>query len=91
MSFYSPGIYAFADVHNLPSLKQQAELYIEKNFLIVIQEEEFCQLGLDNLMSLLSSERLHIDGENQVCLEKKIIFQEYLLVPLKYVYILLRG
>ncbi|CAG5135227.1 unnamed protein product [Candidula unifasciata] len=60
------GIYVFADAHNLVSVKQQAELYLEKNFLQACKEEEFLQLDIDTLLPILASERLHIERESQV-------------------------
>ncbi|XP_005098953.1 actin-binding protein IPP [Aplysia californica] len=60
------GIFAFADAHNLISLKHQAELYLEKNFVQASQEDEFSHLELQSVLSILGSERLHIERESQV-------------------------
>ncbi|CAL1540852.1 unnamed protein product [Lymnaea stagnalis] len=60
------GIFAFADAHNLLSMKRQAELYLEKNFVQAAKGDEFTQLELPLVLGILGSERLHIETESQV-------------------------
>uniref|UniRef100_A0A2C9JVG8 BTB domain-containing protein n=1 Tax=Biomphalaria glabrata TaxID=6526 RepID=A0A2C9JVG8_BIOGL len=60
------GIYAFADAHNIKDLKHQSELFLEKNFVEATKGEEFTQLELSSVLTILGSERLHIESESQV-------------------------
>ncbi|KAK3773789.1 hypothetical protein RRG08_010998 [Elysia crispata] len=60
------GIYAFADAHNLVHLKHQARLFLEKNFVAAVEEDEFVYLEPKSLLSVLGSEKLHIENESQV-------------------------
>ena len=63
---FSTGIYAFAEARSLMHLKYKAELFLEKNFLQVCQEDEFRELELQGVTTILNSERLHIEHESQV-------------------------
>ncbi|XP_076341071.1 uncharacterized protein LOC143241731 [Tachypleus tridentatus] len=60
------GICQFAELHACTNLKLEAKRYIERNFIEVIQEDEFCELPKDALKSFLRSEGLNIDSEFQV-------------------------
>ncbi|GFN94185.1 actin-binding protein ipp [Plakobranchus ocellatus] len=60
------GIFAFADAHNLVHLKRQAQLFLEKNFVAAVAEDEFVHLEFKALLSILGSEKLHIENECQV-------------------------
>ncbi|RUS78504.1 hypothetical protein EGW08_013751 [Elysia chlorotica] len=60
------GIFAFADAHNLVHLKHQARLFLEKNFVAAVEEDEFVYIEPKSLLSVLGSEKLHIENESQV-------------------------
>ena len=60
------GIYRFADAVSCGCLKRDAEAFIHKHFLKVVQEEEFLSMPKDCLVHLLHSENLHVENEFQV-------------------------
>ncbi|CAJ0946515.1 unnamed protein product, partial [Mesorhabditis belari] len=60
------GIRAFADTHSCRELVRMADLYTQKNFQEVTASDEFLQLLLDQLLSLISSDELNVGSEEQV-------------------------
>ncbi|XP_017162526.1 kelch-like protein 3 [Poecilia reticulata] len=62
------GIRAFADLHTCTQLLSQAHAYAEQHFSEVVQSEEFLGLSLQQVSSLISSDRLTVSTEEKVCL-----------------------
>ncbi|XP_040975224.1 kelch-like protein 3 isoform X6 [Aquila chrysaetos chrysaetos] len=60
------GIRAFADVHACTELLQQANAYAEQHFPEVMLGEEFLSLSLDQVCSLISSDKLTVSSEEKV-------------------------
>uniref|UniRef100_A0A6I8NSS9 Kelch-like protein 3 n=1 Tax=Ornithorhynchus anatinus TaxID=9258 RepID=A0A6I8NSS9_ORNAN len=60
------GIRAFADVHTCTELLQQADAYAEQHFPEVMLGEEFLSLSLDQVCSLISSDKLTVSSEEKV-------------------------
>ena len=60
------GIYLFSDAISCSCLTRDAEAYINKNFLKVVQEEEFMDLPKEFLVHFLHSENLRVENEFQV-------------------------
>uniref|UniRef100_A0A7N4NWV9 Kelch-like protein 3 n=1 Tax=Sarcophilus harrisii TaxID=9305 RepID=A0A7N4NWV9_SARHA len=60
------GIRAFADVHTCTELLQQANTYAEQHFPEVMLGEEFLSLNLDQVCSLISSDKLTVSSEEKV-------------------------
>ncbi|XP_051650014.1 kelch-like protein 3 isoform X1 [Manacus candei] len=60
------GIRAFADVHACSELLQQANAYAEQHFPEVMLGEEFLSLSLDQVCSLISSDKLTVSSEEKV-------------------------
>ncbi|XP_073914960.1 kelch-like protein 3 isoform X3 [Castor canadensis] len=60
------GIRAFADVHTCTDLLQQANAYAEQHFPEVMLGEEFLSLTLDQVCSLISSDKLTVSSEEKV-------------------------
>ncbi|XP_072485938.1 kelch-like protein 3 isoform X4 [Notamacropus eugenii] len=60
------GIRAFADVHTCTELLQQANAYAEQHFPEVMLGEEFLSLSLDQVCSLISSDKLTVSSEEKV-------------------------
>ncbi|XP_045140970.1 kelch-like protein 3 [Echinops telfairi] len=60
------GIRAFADVHTCTDLLQQANAYAEQHFPEVMLGEEFLSLSLDQVCSLISSDKLTVSSEEKV-------------------------
>ncbi|ELU11985.1 hypothetical protein CAPTEDRAFT_144257 [Capitella teleta] len=60
------GISLYAEKHACDQLKSAAQHFIENNFSKVSQEEEFCSLSKDLLVSFLHSESLVVENEYQV-------------------------
>lgn len=61
------GIYRFSEGHHCTELKNAAVDFIQCNFPIICQEEEFFDLPMEQLVKFLSSEHLRVDSEFQVC------------------------
>ncbi|XP_064452003.1 kelch-like protein 3 isoform X3 [Mirounga angustirostris] len=59
------GIRAFADVHTCTDLLQQANAYAEQHFPEVMLGEEFLSLSLDQVCSLISSDKLTVSSEEK--------------------------
>lgn len=60
------GIRSFADAHSCTELLQVSEKYIHEHFMDVVKSEEFLLLPHEDLASLLSSEDLNVDFEEDV-------------------------
>ena len=65
-SFIFSGIYLFSDAISCHCLKRDAEAFIQKNFLKVVQEEEYYNMPKEHLVHLLHSENLRVENEFQV-------------------------
>ncbi|XP_021564166.1 kelch-like protein 3 [Carlito syrichta] len=59
------GIRAFADMHTCTDLLQQANAYAEQHFPEVMLGEEFLSLSLDQVCSLISSDKLTVSSEEK--------------------------
>lgn len=60
------GIRRFSENLNCISVVEEADKYIQKNFAIVAQTEEFHLLDFVDLESILERDNLHVDSEEQV-------------------------
>ncbi|XP_060810919.1 actin-binding protein IPP [Amyelois transitella] len=60
------GIFRFADAHNCTELAEEALAHAQANWNIVANGDELLELPLPQLITLLSSEQLKVDGEAQV-------------------------
>ncbi|KAG5285335.1 hypothetical protein AALO_G00002270 [Alosa alosa] len=60
------GIRAFADLHACADLLTQANTYAEQHFSEVVHCEEFLNLGMDQVCSLIASDKLTIPSEEKV-------------------------
>ncbi|KPJ15076.1 Actin-binding protein IPP [Papilio machaon] len=60
------GIYRFAESHNCMSLAEEALAHAQVHWNLVTKGEEFLELPLQQLVTLLSSEELKVDNEAQV-------------------------
>uniref|UniRef100_A0A3B3WH03 BTB domain-containing protein n=1 Tax=Poecilia mexicana TaxID=48701 RepID=A0A3B3WH03_9TELE len=60
------GIRAFADLHACSQLLSLANSYAEHNFTEVVGSEEFLNLGMEQVSSLIASDKLTIPSEEKV-------------------------
>ncbi|XP_046405767.1 ring canal kelch homolog [Ischnura elegans] len=60
------GIRAFADLHGCTELLQWAETYAEQHFMEVVECEEFLTLSSQQVLKLVSSDRLTVSSEEKV-------------------------
>uniref|UniRef100_A0A8C9RM30 Kelch like family member 2 n=1 Tax=Scleropages formosus TaxID=113540 RepID=A0A8C9RM30_SCLFO len=60
------GIRAFADMHACTELLNQANSFAEQHFSEVVQGEEFLNLGIEHVCSLIASDKLTIPSEEKV-------------------------
>ncbi|KAG8234268.1 hypothetical protein J437_LFUL006513, partial [Ladona fulva] len=60
------GIRAFAELHNCSSLLSRAEAYIEQHFMEVVKCEEFLSLSPQQVLKIVSSDRLTVSSEDKV-------------------------
>uniref|UniRef100_A0A8C2GMH4 Kelch-like family member 2 n=1 Tax=Cyprinus carpio TaxID=7962 RepID=A0A8C2GMH4_CYPCA len=60
------GICAFADLHACTELLSLANTYAEQHFSEVVQSEEFLNLGMEQVCSLIASDKLTIPSEEKV-------------------------
>uniref|UniRef100_A0A914CAG8 BTB domain-containing protein n=1 Tax=Acrobeloides nanus TaxID=290746 RepID=A0A914CAG8_9BILA len=60
------GIRALAATYNCQSIMKVADRFIQKHFLTVAQSEEFLNLDVDSVISILSKDELFVDNEEQV-------------------------
>lgn len=61
-----PGIHCLADMYMCGELESASRHFINQNFLEVIHCEEFMQLSCDRLITLLKSDTIRVNNENQV-------------------------
>ncbi|XP_044515870.1 kelch-like protein 3 [Gracilinanus agilis] len=83
------GIRAFADVHTCTELLQQANAYAEQHFPEVMLGEEFLSLSLDQVCSLISSDKLTVSSEEKTVEEEALIknnntCKDFLIEAMKY-------
>ncbi|KAK1175723.1 kelch-like protein 2 isoform X1 [Acipenser oxyrinchus oxyrinchus] len=60
------GIRAFADMHACTELLNRANTFAEQHFAEVVQSEEFLNLGIEQVCSLIASDKLTIPSEEKV-------------------------
>ncbi|KAM3914599.1 kelch repeat and BTB domain-containing protein 8 [Leptodactylus fuscus] len=60
------GVFIFADHYGHMELKDRTQEYIRKKFVYVTKEQEFLQLGKDQLISILDSDDLDVEKEEHV-------------------------
>ncbi|XP_069100019.1 kelch-like protein 2 [Pleurodeles waltl] len=60
------GIRAFADMHACVELLNQANKFAEQHFSDIVPGEEFLNLGIEQVCSLISSDKLTISSEEKV-------------------------
>ncbi|XP_071439101.1 ring canal kelch homolog [Hetaerina americana] len=60
------GIRAFADLHGCSELLQRAEAYTEQHFMEAVECEEFLSLSSQQVLKLVSSDRLTVSSEEKV-------------------------
>ena len=60
------GIWSFSEMHCCPELMREAEEFIFRKFADVCQHEEFLMLGYEELVKLVSSDKLRVKEEKQV-------------------------
>nr|XP_008116334.1 PREDICTED: kelch-like protein 2 isoform X2 [Anolis carolinensis] len=60
------GIRAFADMHACIELLNKANTYAEQHFTEVVLTEEFLNMGVEQVCSLISSDKLTITSEEKV-------------------------
>ncbi|XP_062405495.1 kelch-like protein 3 isoform X1 [Sardina pilchardus] len=60
------GIRAFADLHTCTALLSHAHAYAEQHFSEVVQGEEFMTLSLQQVCSLIASDKLTVSSEEKV-------------------------
>ncbi|XP_039615560.1 kelch-like protein 2 isoform X2 [Polypterus senegalus] len=60
------GIRAFADMHACTELLNQANTFAELHFADVVQGEEFLNLGIEQVCSLIASDKLTVPSEEKV-------------------------
>ncbi len=60
------GIRSFADTYSCPTLQKSADLYARHHYLDVLDSKEFVDLSVDDLATLLKSDDLNVQNEEQV-------------------------
>ncbi|XP_056417211.1 kelch-like protein 2 isoform X3 [Hyla sarda] len=60
------GIRAFADMHACTELLHQANTFAEQHFSDIVQGEEFLNLGIEQVCSLIASDKLTVVSEEKV-------------------------
>ncbi|KAG8592587.1 hypothetical protein GDO81_000552 [Engystomops pustulosus] len=60
------GIRAFADMHACTELLHQANTFAEQHFSDIVQGEEFVNLGIEQVCSLIASDKLTVLSEEKV-------------------------
>ncbi|XP_041075805.1 kelch-like protein 2 isoform X2 [Polyodon spathula] len=60
------GIRAFADMHACTELLNRANTFVEQHFAEVVQSEELLNLGIEQVCSLIASDKLIIPSEEKV-------------------------
>ncbi|XP_077292571.1 kelch-like protein 12 isoform X2 [Arctopsyche grandis] len=72
------GIMVMADLHNLVDLKITALDFVNENFLNVFQQEEFMKLTIEQLSTILNSQNIAVEAEEQIfiCITTWIDFKK---------------
>uniref|UniRef100_A0A8I5NLA4 Kelch like family member 2 n=1 Tax=Papio anubis TaxID=9555 RepID=A0A8I5NLA4_PAPAN len=83
------GIRAFADMHACTDLLNKANTYAEQHFTDVVLSEEFLNLGIEQVCSLISSDKLTISSEEKRVEEEALVknssaCKDYLIEAMKY-------
>nr|XP_015205271.1 PREDICTED: kelch-like protein 3 isoform X2 [Lepisosteus oculatus] len=83
------GIRAFADLHTCTQLLRQAHTYAELHFSEVMLGEEFLGLNLQQVCSLISSDKLTVSSEEKIVEEEALIknnntCKDFLIEAMKY-------
>ncbi|XP_026951703.1 kelch-like protein 2 isoform X3 [Sagmatias obliquidens] len=83
------GIRAFADMHACTDLLNKANTYAEQHFADVVLSEEFLNLGIEQVCSLISSDKLTISSEEKRVEEEALVknssaCKDYLIEAMKY-------
>ncbi|XP_073462187.1 kelch-like protein 2 isoform X2 [Aquarana catesbeiana] len=60
------GIRAFADMHACTELLDQANIFAEQHFSDIVAGEEFLNLGIEQVCSLIASDKLTVISEEKV-------------------------
>lgn len=60
------GIATFAQAHGCTALGERAMEYVEDHFKEVVEGEEFVQASVDHILTLLTSDQLHVPSEEFV-------------------------
>lgn len=60
------GIRCFADTHSCLTLQEAADVYAQQHYLEVLDSREFLELNSEDLATLLESEDLNVQSEEQV-------------------------
>ncbi len=60
------GIRSFADTYSCPALHKAAQLYSQQHYLEVSESKEFVDLSVDEMITLVRSEDLNVQSEEQV-------------------------
>lgn len=60
------GIRAFADTLHCDAVVKEADKFIQKHFITVSRSEEFLQLSVSDVQSILGCDDLNVDSEEQV-------------------------
>uniref|UniRef100_A0A8B9PBU2 Kelch like family member 2 n=1 Tax=Apteryx owenii TaxID=8824 RepID=A0A8B9PBU2_APTOW len=83
------GIRAFADMHACTDLLNKANTYAEQHFSDVVLSEEYLNLGVEQVCSLISSDKLTIVSEEkrveeEILVKNSSACKDYLIEAMKY-------
>ncbi|XP_010707771.1 kelch-like protein 2 isoform X2 [Meleagris gallopavo] len=83
------GIRAFADMHACTDLLNKANTYAEQHFSDVVLSEEYLNLGVEQVCSLISSDKLTIASEEkrveeEILVKNSSACKDYLIEAMKY-------
>ncbi|XP_015716367.1 kelch-like protein 2 isoform X2 [Coturnix japonica] len=83
------GIRAFADMHACADLLNKANTYAEQHFSDVVLSEEYLNLGVEQVCSLISSDKLTIASEEkrveeEILVKNSSACKDYLIEAMKY-------
>ncbi|XP_062348849.1 kelch-like protein 2 isoform X4 [Cinclus cinclus] len=83
------GIRAFADMHACTDLLSKANTYAEQHFSDVVLSEEYLNLGVEQVCSLISSDKLTIASEEkrveeEILVKNSSACKDYLIEAMKY-------
>ena len=60
------GIRSFSESLSCQSVVEEADKFIQRNFVSISASEEFLQLGLTEILNLLRCDGLNVESEEQV-------------------------